>query len=129
MGGSDIDERWGIPRSFDSFEIERALGIGGMGHVYLARDTMLDRKVALKFIAASSPTSEERERFIIEARAIAKLAHPNVVGVFRIGDVEGRPYIAYEFVDGLSLDLVVRPVTWGAGLRIATLLARGLEAA
>ena len=117
------------PKTFDSFEVERPLGVGGMGHVYLGRDTMLDRLVALKFIASDSPSPEARKRFVIEARAIAKLAHPNVVGVFRIGEVESRPYIAYEHVDGRSLDSVTRPLTWGATLRIAALLARGLEAA
>jgi serine/threonine protein kinase/pimeloyl-ACP methyl ester carboxylesterase/truncated hemoglobin YjbI len=120
---------WEPPKTFDSFEIERPLGGGGMGHVYLGRDVMLDRRVALKFIAADSPSPEARKRFIIEARAIAKLAHPNVVGVFRIGEVDARPYIAYEHVDGHSLDSIARPLTWGTALRIATLLARGLEAA
>jgi eukaryotic-like serine/threonine-protein kinase len=130
MGESARDATlWEPPKAFDSFEIERPLGGGGMGQVYLGRDTMLDRKVALKFIAADSPSAEARKRFIIEARAIAKLAHPNVVGVFRIGEVEARPYIAYEHVDGQSLDAIHRPVGWGAALRIATLLARGLEAA
>lgn len=129
MGQTAPAVAWEPPRSFDSFVIERPLGVGGMGHVYLGRDAMLDRKVALKFIASDVPTVESRERFLIEARAIAKLQHPNVVGVFRIGEVEGKPYIAYEFVDGASLDCVARPVTWTATLRIATQLARGLEAA
>lgn len=129
MAETALAAPWEPPKTFDSFEIERPLGLGGMGHVYLGRDTMLERRVALKFIASDSPTPEARRRFIIEARAIAKLAHPNVVGVFRIGEVDGRPYIAYEHVDGRSLDSVNRPLTWGATLRIATLLSRGLEAA
>ncbi len=129
MGATARFSTWEPPTSFDSFEIERALGVGGMGHVYLGRDVMLDRPVALKFIADSSPTSQARERFIIEARAIAKLVHPNVVSVFRIGEVDGRPYIAYELVDGNSLDTLARPLTWSVVLRITTLLVRGLEAA
>jgi pimeloyl-ACP methyl ester carboxylesterase/hemoglobin-like flavoprotein/tRNA A-37 threonylcarbamoyl transferase component Bud32 len=129
MGEIAREALWAPPKTFDSFEIEGRLGGGGMGHVYLGRDVMLDRRVALKFIAEGSPTPEARKRFIIEARAIAKLAHPNVVGVFRIGEVDDRPYIAYEHVDGHSLDSVARPMTWGPALRIATLLARGLEAA
>jgi eukaryotic-like serine/threonine-protein kinase len=120
---------WTPPSTFDSFRIERPLGVGGMGHVYLGRDVVLDRRVALKFIASDSPSPEARERFLIEARAIAKLLHPNVVGVFRVGEVDARPYIAYEFVDGCSLDDTPRPISWGAALRIATLLVRGLEAA
>jgi serine/threonine protein kinase len=120
---------WDPPKAFDSFEVERPLGLGGMGRVYLGRDTMLDRLVALKFIAAAQPSPESRQRFLLEARSIAKLAHPNVVGVFRIGEVDGRPYLAYEFVQGRSLDRVPRPMSWSSALRTATLLARGLEAA
>ncbi len=120
---------WEPPKAFDSFEVERPLGLGGMGRVYLGRDTMLDRLVALKFIAAAQPSPEARQRFLLEARSIAKLAHPNVVGVFRIGEVDGRPYLAYEFVSGKSLDRVPRPMSWASALRTATLLARGLEAA
>jgi eukaryotic-like serine/threonine-protein kinase len=129
MGEPGREGGWTPPSTFDSFRIERPLGVGGMGHVYLGRDTMLDRRVALKFIASDTPSPEARERFLIEARAIAKLLHPNVVGVFRIGEVDGRPYIAYELVDGCSLDDTPRPISWGAALRIATLLVRGLEAA
>lgn len=129
MGETARFTTWEPPKSFDSFEVERPLGVGGMGHVYLGRDVMLDRPVALKFIADDTPTSQARERFIIEARAIAKLVHANVVGVFRIGDVEGRPYIAYELVHGQSLDSLARPQPWSIVLRITTLLARGLEAA
>ena len=69
---------WEPPASFDSFAVERPLGAGGMGHVYLGRDTMLDRLVALKFIAQANPSEEMKQRFIIEARSIAKLAHPSI---------------------------------------------------
>ncbi len=120
---------WEPPASFDSFAVERPLGAGGMGHVYLGRDVMLDRAVALKFIASSKPSDESKQRFLLEARSIAKLAHPNVVSVFRIGEVEGRPYIAYELVAGRTLDRLPRPMPWGTALRIATFLARGLDAA
>lgn len=117
------------PERFDSFVVERPLGRGGMGHVYLGREEMLDRKVALKFIAQAAPTAAARARFVTEARAIAKLAHPNVVGVFRIGEVSGHPYIAYELVRGQSLDKIQRPLKWTSVLRIATQIARGLAAA
>lgn len=85
---------------------------------------------ALKFIASSRPSSEEsKQRFLLEARSIAKLARRNVVSVFRIGEVEGRPYIAYELVSGRTLDRLPRPMPWATALRIATFLARGLDAA
>ncbi len=120
---------WEPPATFDSFVVERPLGSGGMGHVYLGRDVMLDRAVALKFIASSKPSEEAKQRFLLEARSIAKLAHPNVVSVFRIGEVEGRPYIAYELVSGRTLDRLPRPMPWSTALRVATFLARGLDAA
>jgi hypothetical protein len=78
----------------------RPLGAGGMGAVYLGHDRMLDRPVALKFIAAIDPDPRARERFLEEARAIARLHHPNVASIYRIGTVEDRPYLAYELVDG-----------------------------
>jgi len=119
----------GPPASFDQFVVERVLGSGGMGHVYLARDTALDRLVALKFISAADPSPAARSRFMVEARAIAKLTHPNVVGVYRVGEVANHPYIAYEFVPGESLDRLAKPVPWETTLRLASGLAAGLEAA
>ncbi len=119
---------WEPPATFDQFAVLGPLGRGGMGHVYLARDVALDRRVALKFIAAAEPGSDARERFLVEARAIARLAHPNVVSIFRIGEVEGRPYIAYEFIDGRGLDVMPRPVEWPTVLRIGVGLSRGLAA-
>jgi serine/threonine protein kinase/pimeloyl-ACP methyl ester carboxylesterase len=119
---------WEPPETFDHFTVLGPLGRGGMGQVFLARDTALDRKVALKFIAGTDPESEDRERFLVEARAIARLAHPNVVSIFRIGEVQDRPYIAYELVEGRTLDTLPKPLDWPTALRIATGLARGLAA-
>jgi len=120
---------WTPPTSFDQFVVERPLGSGGMGHVYLAREVSLDRLVALKFISSATPTQAARSRFLFEARALAKLSHPNVVGVYRIGEVDGQPYIAYEFVPGQSLDKLPKPIGWETVLRLAVGLARGLDAA
>ncbi|WP_437753276.1 alpha/beta fold hydrolase [Sorangium sp. So ce1389] len=120
---------WAPPSTFDDYRVIRPLGRGGMGQVYLAHDEVLDRPVALKFVAAESPDPRTIERLRVEARAIARLQHPNVVAVFRIGEVRGRPYIAYEFVEGEPLELLPKPVPWPAALRIALGLARGLAAA
>ncbi len=120
---------WAPPATFDQFTVLRPLGRGGMGHVYLGRDRHLDRFVALKFISSRNPASGTRERFLVEARAIARLSHPNVVSVYTIGEVEGRPYIAYEFVSGHSLDRLAVPLGWHMVLRLAVSAARGLEAA
>ncbi len=116
------------PSVFDDYVLISPLGSGGMGHVYLGHDEVLDRRVALKFIAADRPTDAARARFLREARAIARLVHPNVVSVYRIGDVEGRPYLAYEFVPGTSLDQVPRPLPWRDALRIGSGIAGGLSA-
>jgi serine/threonine protein kinase len=120
---------WSPPSAFDGFAVLQPIGAGGMGRVYLGRDVALDRSVALKFIATSDPTPRARERFLREARALAKLSHPNVVGVYRVGEVRGLPYIAYEFVSGQSLDKMTLPLRWSTALRLAVRMARGLEAA
>jgi serine/threonine protein kinase/pimeloyl-ACP methyl ester carboxylesterase len=126
---STADGAWTPPPSFDQFVVERALGGGGMGRVYLGRDVALDRPVALKFISSPYPTAAARSRFLVEARAIARLTHPNVVAVYRVGEVDGQPYIAYEFVAGQSLDKLLKPMSWSTALRLAVGLARGLDAA
>src|SRR5262249_43824925 len=71
------------PRELDEYQLIRRLGGGGMGSVWLARDTRLDRLVAVKFIAHAQPTRRTRARFAIEARAAARLSHSNVVTVYR----------------------------------------------
>src|SRR4051794_26457169 len=124
----DAERGWPPPQRFDEFSLLRPLGRGGMGHVYLAHDVGLDRPVALKFIAGEAGDSPRR-RFLTEARALARLTHPNVVGVFRVGDLEGRPYIAYEFVRGRSLEQLERPVQWTMALPIGAGLASGLAEA
>jgi eukaryotic-like serine/threonine-protein kinase len=86
------------------YELEKELGRGGMGVVYMARDKQLDRKVALKFLGTLIDNSDEyRERFVREARTAAKISHPNVINIFDISASVGKAYIAMEFVDGPSL--------------------------
>ena len=106
----------------------RLLGRGAMGQVYLARDSLLDRPVALKFVqAAEDPAA--RALFFDEARAIARLQHPNVVAVYRVAEVAGHPYLVSEYVRGKPLDQIERPVPSQQGLGLALDLARGLAAA
>ena len=116
------------PERVDEYRIARLLGRGAMGRVYLGHDTLLDRPVAIKFIAAE-PSRAVRERFLIEARAVARLHHPNVVAIFRVGEVLGRPYLVSEFVAGRSLADLPKPVPVEQALRIGLGLARGLAAA
>lgn len=123
-----------IPPSFpplrvDEFEIIRALGSGASGQVYQAFDTLLGRAVAVKFLGAESPNAAAGERFLIEARAIARLQHPNVLSIYRVGVSDGHPYLVEEFVRGQSLDRIRLPMPWRRVLDIAVQLARGLAAA
>lgn len=84
--------------------IERRLGHGGMAVVHLARDTALDRPVAVKVLAQHVELDLElRERFLHEARYAAGLSHPNVVAVYDTGEEDGLPYIVMEYVDGVTL--------------------------
>src|SRR3954465_7679082 len=123
------DHGWVPPGELDGFRVVRQLGRGGMGTVYLGHDDALDRPVALKFLVSSEPSAPARDRFLIEARAIARLQHPNVVGIYRVGEVLGRPYIAYEMVAGSSLDKLALPLPWARALEIGIGVARGLAAA
>ncbi len=100
-----------------------------MGRVYLAEDAVLARPVAIKFIAGVEPDLEARQRFLMEARAAARIQHPNVVGVYRVGELDDRPYIVSEFVRGKSLAEHPLPIPWLQVVAIAIDLARGLAAA
>src|SRR5262249_56245465 len=86
------------------YELLGLLGRGGMGVVYQARHVQLGRVVALKVIRPYGPTEDAaRERFQIEARSAARLHHPNIVQIYEVGEFDGRPYAALEYVAGGSL--------------------------
>ncbi|HWB73743.1 MAG TPA: serine/threonine-protein kinase [Nannocystaceae bacterium] len=109
--------------------IERVLGRGGMGVVYLARDRRLDRDVAVKLVARASPDAEQQLE--LEARAMAKLRHPNVLVVHEVGVWKDRLYLAMEYVEGTTLRgwLAARPRTWRAITELLVQAASGLHAA
>ncbi len=93
------------PSDFGHFILEKELGHGGMGGVYLARDKMLDRKVGIKVMLKSLGDDPEFvERFQREAQAAARLNHPNIAQIYSFGQENGMPYIAMELVSGGSLD-------------------------
>ena len=124
------EPQWSPPESFDEYRLVRPLGRGGMGQVFVAHDVLLDRAVAVKFIGASWQSAPElRERFLLEARALARLSHPNVVAVHRIGSVDGQLYIVSELVRGQPLSELPRPVPWREVCALLLGLARGLAAA
>ena len=86
------------------YRIVSRIGAGGMGEVYLAQDTNLDRKVALKILPADLAAHQDRmRRFVQEAKAAAALNHPNIAHVYEIGESDGTNFIAMEFVDGVTL--------------------------
>jgi serine/threonine-protein kinase len=92
----------------DRYEIRSKLGEGGMGEVYLAEDTRLHRKVALKILPTDLASNKDRmRRFEQEATAAAALNHPNIAHIYEIGDAAGVTYIAMEFVDGQTLRLKI----------------------
>jgi len=94
--------------------------------VYLAEDAMLARPVAIKFIADLDAGA--RQRFLIEARVVARIHHPNVVAIYRVGTLNQRPYLVTELVRGVSLAELAKPLAWQAALDIAIGMARGLAA-
>lgn len=120
---------WTPPKAFAEYRLLWSLGRGGMGEVYLAYDTLLDRPVAIKFLSAGSTDATARERLLTEARAAARLQHPNVVTVFRIGEIDGLSYIVSEYVRGKSLDRMTLPVPYAEALALGIGIARGLAAA
>lgn len=91
------------------FELYEEIGRGGMGVVYRARQSILDRVVAVKFLLqAKFAGTEERERFLREAQTAARLKHPGIVGIIDVGDDDGVPWFSMEYVSGKSLEEVVR---------------------
>src|SRR5262245_1087922 len=108
------------------------LGAGGMGEVYLAEDTGLDRKVALKILPAEVATNQDRmRRFTQEAKAAAALSHPNIAHIYEIGEQDGVNFIAMEFIDGVTLreKIHLEQTDLGKLLRYLEHVAEGLAKA
>ena len=114
------------------YEIQSSLGAGGMGEVYRAHDSRLDRTVAIKVLPASLSADRDRlQRFATEARAAAALNHPNILSIFDIGDDRGAPYVVSELLEGETLRDRLRggALPTRKAIDIALQVAHGLAAA
>ncbi len=124
-----------IGQTISHYKIAEKLGEGGMGVVYKAQDTKLDRPVALKFLAAHALEDPEyKARFIREAKAAARLDHQNVCPVYEIDEideVDGQTFLAMAYLEGRTLKdkITERPLKLDEALDIAIQTAQGLQAA
>ena len=119
--------------SLGRYRIEKELGSGAMGRVFLAYDPQIDRRVAIKTIQifAALPAAEReaaRLRFLREARSAGKLLHPGIVTIFDVGDTDGVPYLAMEFVEGETLDAYCRGDALLPAPEVVALVAAAAEA-
>jgi hypothetical protein len=121
----------GLSNTLGRYKIGRELGRGGMGVVHSAFDPDLERKVALKVLPAEVENADARQRLLREARAMARLSHPNVVTVHEVGTVHGRDFIAMELIDGTTLEDWLESSPRGQQEILAAFVAagRGLAAA
>src|SRR6478609_4766574 len=116
-----------------NYRVERLLGSGAMGTVYLAHDVHLERPVALKLLAAELARDERfRERFLRESRIAARLEHPAIVPIYAAGEAEGTLFLAMRFVDGPDLREVIKregALNSDRVIEIAHQVAQALDAA
>ncbi len=125
-------EIFGAGTRIKHYRIKKIIGIGGMGAVYLAHDSNLDRKVALKFLSKIlCQDKESRSRFKREARAAAQLNHPNIITIHEVSEFKGQPFIAMEHVQGGSLSNYIsdRKLSTEEILELAIQISEGLAEA
>ncbi|MFQ5844766.1 MAG: serine/threonine-protein kinase, partial [Planctomycetota bacterium] len=118
-----------VGRTIDGFRIDSLIGRGGMGTVYRATQLSLNRPVALKILPESLLDAHFRERFHREAEVLSRLTHPNIVTVFDRGEVDGRPYLVMEYVEGTNLRTVLRegPLPQAEALQILSSVLAALD--
>jgi Tol biopolymer transport system component/predicted Ser/Thr protein kinase len=121
-----------VGKSVQHYRVVRLLGAGGMGEVYLATDTKLDRPIALKLLPAEIARDHQRlQRFLQEARAAAALSHPNIAHIYEIGEANGAYFIAMEYVEGMPLDqrIAAPPLSIAESLDLAMQITDALDEA
>src|SRR5262245_4202820 len=119
------------PKKFGKYELLSKLGQGGMGSVYEARDPILDRALALKVVSPKLLSEGDTfARFQREARAAARLQHPNIVTIYELGEAEGTLYIAMELLGGTDLAQIIQPIERSRveeKIRVVIEVCRGLD--
>lgn len=128
--GLRVDRRLAVGQEFAGYRIERLLGEGGMGQVYLAHDRDLPRMVALKLLSpVIGDDAEVRARFLREADTAARLAHPNIVAVYARGQEQDRLWMAIQYVEGTDVATVLRegPIRPADAVRITEETAKALD--
>ena len=121
-----------VGTTISHYKVIEKIGQGGMGEVFLAQDTTLDRKVALKFLPEElQQDSTARKRFLREARSAAALDHPYICKIYEIGEAEEKSFISMEYIQGTTLqeELLKGPLSLKEALKEATEIAEALEAA
>ncbi len=121
-----------IGKCFGRYEIIEQIGAGGMGEVYLARDTRLERKTAIKILPGNVAHDAGRmQRFVREAKSASALNHPNIITIYEIGETEHTHFIATEYIEGATLRERLRssPLNIKSALEIAIQMANALDAA
>src|SRR2546421_10093293 len=127
-----MEESLPIKTTIAHYRLISKLGAGGMGEVYLAQDTRLGRKVALKLLPAKFTQDADRvRRFEQEARAASNLNHPNIITIYEIGQVDDLHFMATEFIDGQTLRgrMNGEQIQLSEALEVAMQVASALEAA
>ena len=117
-----------VPSVNGRYQVREHLGQGGMGALYLALDPAIDRLVALKLLRIDS--EEMRARFLREARSVGRLQHPHIVTIYDVGEHEGQPFIAMEYIKGETLAEIVRrraPLSLARKITLMEDLCDGLD--
>ena len=126
-----VDKKDSMSGTIGHYKIISRVGAGGMGEVYLAQDTKLDRQVALKILLPGLAADRDRmQRFVQEAKAASALNHPNILTIHEVGEADGQRFIVTEFIDGMTLrERLASPLDIEEALDIAVQISSALAAA